>query len=64
MNYATSPGQRVQPVELASEPDFEIGALHVSPALRVLRVPDREEVIEPRAMQVLVALARANSAVV
>src|SRR5262245_26046335 len=47
-------------VDLAHESDFRIGLLTVRPALRLLRRDDgAQEVVEPRVMQVLVALARA-----
>ena len=52
------------PVDLAREADFALGASRVSPSTRkVLRGVDRE-LLEPRAMQVLVALFQANGRVV
>jgi Tol biopolymer transport system component/DNA-binding winged helix-turn-helix (wHTH) protein len=52
------------PVDLAREGEFELGALRVSPSTReVLRCGERE-ILEPRVMQVLVALYRANGRVV
>ncbi|MGH6985336.1 MAG: winged helix-turn-helix domain-containing tetratricopeptide repeat protein [Caulobacteraceae bacterium] len=49
------------PIELAREADFRLGALSIEPALRRLAHPDgREEIVQPRVMQVLVALARAE----
>jgi len=51
-------------VRLASEPDFVLGDLAIHPSVReVVRGGERQQV-EPRVMQVLVALARANGAVV
>jgi len=52
------------PVDLAREADFGLGASRVSPSTReVLRGADRET-LEPRVMQVLVALFQANGRVV
>ncbi len=54
----------VGPESLADEDDFQLGELFVRPSLREVLVGDRREILEPRVMQVLVALARANGAVV
>ena len=52
-------------VELARVADFRLGPLLVRPSLRqLLRDDGAEEVLEPRVMQVLVALIRANGAIV
>lgn len=51
-------------IELAHEPDFVIGDLKVHPSTRELSRGDERHVIEPRVMQVLVALYRAGGAVV
>jgi len=52
------------PIILAHERAFSLGRLHVHPATRELAHADgRRETIEPRVMQVLVALARAEGAV-
>ena len=50
-------------VELAHEPPFRLGILDVEPATRQLKTADRSETIEPRVMQVLVALFRAGTIV-
>lgn len=51
----------VGPVDLAREPDLQIGPLRLEPPLRRVSHQDgREEIVEPRVMQVLVALARAG----
>jgi Tol biopolymer transport system component/DNA-binding winged helix-turn-helix (wHTH) protein len=51
-------------IDLAREPDFSLGASKVSPSTReVLRGAERE-LLEPRLMQVLVALFQANGRVV
>jgi DNA-binding winged helix-turn-helix (wHTH) protein len=47
-----------RPVDLAQEPDFALGSLQVRPSLREVLVSGEREVLEPRVMQVLVALAR------
>src|SRR5690349_11749251 len=54
-----------RPVDLAQEPDFRLGSLQVRPSLREV-VPGacEREVLEPRVMQVLVALARRPDQVV
>lgn len=51
-------------VDLAGEAPFAMGVLDVAPAMRQIRYPDGEtETLEPRVMEVLVALARAEGAV-
>ena len=48
-------------IDLGQERDFQLGELSVRPSLRqVVDRTGRSEVVEPRVMQVLVALARAN----
>ena len=52
-------------IELGREPSIKLGALVVEPALRrVVRDDGREEIVEPRVMQVLVALMRAGGGIV
>src|SRR3954462_12314515 len=51
-------------VDLAREPDFDIGSLRVRPSLRRVLCGGHEEAVQPRVMQVLVALAGAQGAVV
>ena len=53
-----------RPVDLAQEPDFALGSLQVRPSLREVLVSGEREVLEPRVMQVLVALARRPDQVV
>ena len=49
------------PVVLAHELPFRVGALQVEPALRLVSTDDgREEILQPRTMQVLVSLARSS----
>jgi DNA-binding winged helix-turn-helix (wHTH) protein/tetratricopeptide (TPR) repeat protein len=52
------------PIVLAHVPDFAIGTLGVRPSTREVTVSGTHEVLEPRVMQVLVALDRAHGAVV
>jgi DNA-binding winged helix-turn-helix (wHTH) protein len=47
-------------IELAQEPSFRLGSLEVRPATLDVVAGDRREALEPRVMQVLVALARAR----
>jgi DNA-binding winged helix-turn-helix (wHTH) protein/Flp pilus assembly protein TadD len=51
-------------IDLARTPDFSLGALMVCPSLRQVVRKDVRESLEPRVMQVLVALAQAQGAVV
>jgi TolB-like protein len=51
-------------IVLAECPDFSIGPLRVRPPLREIEAKSGAETIEPRVMQVLVALWRSRSAVV
>jgi DNA-binding winged helix-turn-helix (wHTH) protein/TolB-like protein len=51
-------------VDLAREADFRIGALEVRPSTREVVAGEAREVLEPRVMQVLTALARRRGEVV
>jgi TolB-like protein len=51
-------------IDLAHEAPFRIGALEVRPSTREMIAGERREVVEPRVMQVLVALARRRGEVV
>lgn len=51
-------------VVLAHEPPFAIGRVHVEPATRQVRSGEKCETLEPRVMQVLVALGRAKGSIV
>lgn len=54
-----------RPIDLAHEPPFWLGELAVEPPSRELVAPDGvRQMLEPRVMQVLVALARAEGAIV
>jgi DNA-binding winged helix-turn-helix (wHTH) protein len=52
------------PVRLAREPDFSLGGLTVRPSLCEVEAHGRRRRLEPKVMQVLVALARAGDRVV
>lgn len=54
----------VEPIELANEPEFDIGAMRVKPAERAVVVHGHRRELQPRVMQVLVALAQARPSVV
>jgi DNA-binding winged helix-turn-helix (wHTH) protein len=55
----------VERIDLAREKEFRLGGLTVRPALRQLvREDGAQEVVEPRVMQVLVALARESGGIV
>jgi len=52
------------PVDLAHEPPFKIGELDIYPSTREIGRDGQTIIVEPRVMQVLIALARANGTVV
>lgn len=51
-------------IDLAREADFQIGAMHVRPSHREVRLAGAPTTLEPRVMQVLIALARSAGEVV
>src|SRR3954463_11201642 len=51
-------------INLADSPDFDLGGLRVSPAHREVRKDEDRRELEPKVLQVLVALATAESEVV
>lgn len=51
-------------IDLAHEPDFDLGEVCVRPSLREIAGKGWQETIDPRVMQVLVALAHAKGKVV
>ncbi|MBV6424482.1 MAG: hypothetical protein NAOJABEB_02293 [Steroidobacteraceae bacterium] len=59
MRQAHSPS-----IDLAREPDFELGGLQVRPSAREVTRGHEVHTLEPRVMQVLVALARRRGATV
>ena len=64
MNQRPTLLKPVGPESLADEENFWIGHLFVRPSLLEVRAGDAREILEPRVMQVLVALAGANGSVV
>ena len=64
MELDVKPGSPTEPIQLSSEPDFELGDLRVHPSTREAIRGGVRHVVEPRVMQVLVALAHAGGAVV
>ncbi len=61
---APRPERPARAINLARETDFRLGALMVRPSLLEVRLGARHERLEPRVMQVLVALARMDGQVV
>lgn len=55
---------RRRPVVLAHQPAFRLGSYKVEPATRQISSNGRSQTIEPRIMQVLVALVRADGRIV
>ena len=64
MMEAPEPPRASRPVNLARESHFQLGALLIRPSLREVQAGARRQIIEPRVMQVLVALARMDGQVV
>jgi DNA-binding winged helix-turn-helix (wHTH) protein len=57
-------GSASAPIRLAREPDFRLGVLTVRPSLCEVSAPGCRQRLQPRVMQVLVALARVEDRVV
>src|ERR1700722_18213019 len=51
-------------IDLAREVDFQLGGLRISPSTREVERDGQRETLEPRVMQVLVALYRADGGVI
>jgi len=51
-------------ISLADEPDFKVGTMDVRPSVRQIMAGGKSETLEPRVMQLLVALGRAPGEVV
>lgn len=64
MTQVADRNPRQESLDLAGEPDFAIGALAVRPSACEVEAAGEVHKLEPRVMQVLVALARAKGAVV
>lgn len=56
--------ERLTVAELAGRQDFPLGSAQISPSTRVVRGPGGVAALEPRTMQVLLALSDADGAVV
>ena len=52
-----------RPLDLGAQSEFRLGGLRVDPATRTVFAGGRKKSVEPRVMQVLVALARAEGVV-
>lgn len=61
---AFEPRPDVTPIDLAKEPEFDLGGLRVKPAERAVVMDGERRDVQPRVMQVLVALAGARPGVV
>jgi DNA-binding winged helix-turn-helix (wHTH) protein len=61
---ATLAGGGADRIALANEQPFRLGALEITPAWRQVRIGGESRTLEPRVMQVLVALARADGGIV
>jgi DNA-binding winged helix-turn-helix (wHTH) protein/tetratricopeptide (TPR) repeat protein len=65
MSDASTFPRKPAPIDLAHEPDFPLGALTVKASTReIVRADGSRDLLEPRVMQVLVALRRASPNVV
>jgi DNA-binding winged helix-turn-helix (wHTH) protein len=64
LSMTERPGPAPAPVHLAREPHFRLGVLLIKPSLLEVSAGGRRQMLEPRVMQVLVALARAHGEVV
>ena len=64
MNRNPAPSSGSEPIRLSAEPDFALGDVAVHPSLLEMTRGGHRQPVEPRVMQVLVALARAGGAVV
>src|SRR5688500_17016485 len=57
-------GDRCAPIVLAHEQAFRIGDAEFTPSTREVRFAGKTSILEPRVMQLLIALHRAGGAVV
>jgi TolB-like protein/DNA-binding winged helix-turn-helix (wHTH) protein/cytochrome c-type biogenesis protein CcmH/NrfG len=64
MNQLSEPHVGREPVRLSDEAEFTLGSVTVRPSLREMCWGEHKEQLEPRVMQVLVALAGASGNVV
>jgi DNA-binding winged helix-turn-helix (wHTH) protein len=59
-----NPDKTPNSIDLAREADFSLGTLRIRPSLRQVEAASESETLEPRVMQVLVALSRRRGEVV
>ena len=64
MTEEIEPASALPPIRLAREPDFRLGAMRIRPSLCEVLVGGGRQRLQPRVMQVLVALARMEDRVV
>jgi TolB-like protein/DNA-binding winged helix-turn-helix (wHTH) protein len=63
MNTLVGIPKTANPIDLSMVADFSFGPVLVRPSLRRVDIGNRQEIIEPRVMQVLIALTRADGRV-
>jgi Tol biopolymer transport system component/DNA-binding winged helix-turn-helix (wHTH) protein len=64
MNYPTRPPGGLPSINLAQEDDFQSGVISVRPSRREIQIGAHSEAVEPRVLQCLIALRRAEGQVV
>jgi Tol biopolymer transport system component/DNA-binding winged helix-turn-helix (wHTH) protein len=64
MNYPTRPPGGLRSINLAQEDDFQSGVISVRPSRREIQIGAHSEAVEPRVLQCLIALRRAEGQVV
>src|SRR6185295_16162779 len=64
MNAPAKPESVAGAIDLGREQDFALGPARIRPSTCEVDVGGRREILQPRAMQVLVVLARAKGSVV
>jgi DNA-binding winged helix-turn-helix (wHTH) protein/tetratricopeptide (TPR) repeat protein len=60
----TQPGRTSSQIDLADQPEFDVGGLRVKPSERAVEMGGRSVKLQPRVMQVLIALAQERPSVV
>jgi Tol biopolymer transport system component/DNA-binding winged helix-turn-helix (wHTH) protein len=64
MNRDSGISELAARVDLARERDFALGRIEVRPSRRQIAIDGREQAVQPRVMQVLIAIARAGGGVI
>lgn len=64
MSIQSRPPEGSGSIDLGRTTDFALGSLRIRPSTCEVEAGERREIVQPKAMQVLVALARAGGAVV